>query len=52
MPSLAQQALMLDALTGDMDREFPNAARAYREEAATSPDAWRWCIAEAHRRHP
>jgi hypothetical protein len=52
MPSLAQQALMLDVLTGDMDREFPNAARAYREEAAASPDKWRWCIQEAARHRP
>ncbi len=50
MPSLAQQALMLDALSGDMDREFPHAARAYRKEAQREPDKWAWCIAEARRR--
>lgn len=50
MPSLAEQALMLDALTGDMDRQFPHAARAYREEAAAKPDKWKWCLQEAGRR--
>lgn len=50
MSSLAEQAHMLDALTGDMDREFPRSAKAYREEAARDPDKWRWCIAEARAR--
>ena len=50
MPTLAEQAHMLDALSGDMDREFPHAAKAYREEAARDPDKWQWCIAEARRR--
>jgi hypothetical protein len=50
MASLAQQSLMLSALTGDMDREFPSAARAYREQAVSDPDTWRWCIEEAARR--
>jgi hypothetical protein len=50
MPSLAQQSLMLCALSGDMDREFPAAARAYREKAARNPETWRWCIDEAQRR--
>ena len=47
MPSLAQQALMLSALSGDMDREFPRGAKAYRDEAAANSEKWRWCIKEA-----
>lgn len=50
MPSLAEQALMLHALDGSMDREFPYSARAYREEAARDPEKWRWCNAESKRR--
>lgn len=50
MPSLAEQALMLDALDGSMDREFPHSARAYREEAQRNPEKWRWCVEEAQRR--
>jgi hypothetical protein len=47
MPSLAEQALMLEALSGDSDRQMPHSMRAYREEAAANPDRWSWCIAEA-----
>lgn len=51
MPSLAEQSLMLSALTGDMDRELPHSAHAFREEAMRDPDRWRWCIEEANRRN-
>jgi hypothetical protein len=47
MPSLAEQALMLEALSGDSDKEFPHSMRAYREEAAANPERWAWCIREA-----
>jgi len=50
MPSLAEQALMLDALSGDLDRESPRAAASYRAEAQSNPDKWKWCIREAARR--
>lgn len=50
MPSLAQQVHMLSALAGELDADFPHAAKAYREEAEKNPDEWAWCIAEAKRR--
>lgn len=50
MPSLAEQALMLEALSGDSDRQFPHSMKAYRKEAQANPDKWRWCIEEAKRR--
>ena len=51
MPSLAEQALMVDALTFEMDREFPRALRSYRDEAARHPNKWRRSIDEARRRN-
>lgn len=50
MPSLAQQSLMLTALEGDMDRSFPLAAQAFREEARVNPEKWRWAIENANKR--
>ena len=50
MPSMAEQALMLEALSGDSDWDFPHGMAAYREEARVNPDKWRWCIEEAARR--
>jgi hypothetical protein len=50
MPSLAEQAIMLEALSGDSDQTFPLGMRAYRQEARRDPDKWRWCIEEAARR--
>ena len=50
MPSLAESARMLDALSGDYDNEFPQLMAEYRAKAAADPDAWRWSIAEARRR--
>lgn len=49
MPSLAQSAIMLEALSGYSDREFPHSMRAYREEAARDPEKWRWSVNEATR---
>lgn len=51
MPSLAESAHMLDALSGEMDRQSPHAAKAYREEAARDPEKWAWSIKEATRRN-
>lgn len=50
MPSLAEQALMLEALSGESDRDFPRGMAALREEAAADPDRWRWAISEHRRR--
>ncbi len=50
MPSLAEQSLMLDALSGECDDEMPHAMAEYREEARRNPERWRWCIREAARR--
>ena len=50
MPSLAETALMLEALSGESDRDMPHGMAAYREEALRNPDKWRWSIEEAARR--
>lgn len=50
MSSLAEQSLMLDALSGSVDPDFEDEFAAMREDAARNPDKWRWCIAEAKRR--
>lgn len=50
MSSQAEQALMLEALSGDSDRDFPHGMAAMREEARRNPERWEWCISEAARR--
>lgn len=50
MPSLFESSMMLEALSGDSDRQCPQEMREYREKAARDSDKWKWSIAEAGRR--
>lgn len=50
MPSLVESAHMLDALSGDSERDYLGLRAEYRAKAASNPDNWKWSIAEAKRR--
>jgi hypothetical protein len=45
-----ETSMMLAALSGEEDKNFPHGMAAYRKEALENPEKWKWSIEEAKRR--